>query len=147
MEFKCRVDRRQFVVPIVMWCVFDIIILIGAPSLFWGVFGVIFTLPPVAVVLFLGHRLWSRVAYTVDGTTLLVSSPMKSLTINIESIKKIRRGKFWVDRGHNYSASRVKLRIVYDRSSYIYVSPDREDLFITTLRSINPSIAFTSERI
>ncbi|MDE6269845.1 MAG: PH domain-containing protein [Muribaculaceae bacterium] len=106
----------------------------------------IFSLPPAVFVLFLGYTLWSRVTYTVSGKTLLASTPMKSLTINIESIKKIRRGKFWVDRGHNYSASRIKLRIVYDRSSYIYVSPDREDLFTSTLRTINPSIAFSSER-
>ncbi|WP_300909899.1 PH domain-containing protein, partial [Muribaculum intestinale] len=70
---------------------------------------------------------------------------MKSLAINIDSIKKIRRGKFWVESRRNYSAAYIKLRIIYDRSNYVYVSPEDEESFVNTLQAINPNIEYSSE--
>ncbi|WP_370015837.1 PH domain-containing protein [Muribaculum intestinale] len=40
----------------------------------------------------------------------------------------------------------MKLRITYDRSSYIYVSPDNEEKFVNTLSAINPNIEYRGER-
>jgi hypothetical protein len=68
------------------------------------------------------------------------------LAINIDSIKKIRRGKFWVESRRNYSVAYLKLRIIYDRSNYVYVSPEDEESFVDTLQAINPNIEYSSER-
>ena len=107
-EFRCKVDKRQFILPIIFLCIFDTFIFIGSHT----------------------H----------------LSSSFRTSTININSIKKIRRGRFWVESGHNYSASYIKLRIVYDTYNYLYVSPENEKSFVETLQAINPNIEFSSER-
>ena len=118
-----------------------------ASAIGWGILGFVFGMTPLVAVLVVNWHLWSNVTYTINGKVLRVSGSFnKSVAINIDSIKKVRRGKFWVERGRNYSASYVKLRIVYDRSSYIYVSPEDEVAFVGMLRTINPNIAYSSER-
>ncbi|MCX4283878.1 MULTISPECIES: PH domain-containing protein [Duncaniella] len=94
----------------------------------------------------LARYIWGNVTYAIDDDVLRISTPLKSLAINIDNIKKIRRGKFWVESGRNYSATYIKLRIIYDRNSYIYVSPEDEELFVDTLQAINPNIEYSSER-
>lgn len=74
-------------------------------------------------------------------------NPLNCRTIPIDSIFKVRRGKFWVERdGKNYSAAYTKLRILYGKNQYVYVSPADESRFVAELQKINPSIAFSSER-
>ncbi|WP_285827890.1 PH domain-containing protein [Bacteroides acidifaciens] len=90
--------------------------------------------------------LYRKTTYVIDDNVLRISTPLKSLAINIDSIKKIRRGKFWVESRRNYSAAYIKLRIIYDRSSYVYVSPEDEESFVNTLQAINPNIEYSSER-
>ena len=132
--------------PIIMWCIFEIIILIGVPSILWGLFAVLWSVTPFLIVVLLSRYLWGNTTYTIADDILRVSTPLKSLDININSVKKIRRGKFWVERGKNYSATYIKLRIIYDRSKYVYVSPEDEKLFIDILQAINPNIEYSSER-
>lgn len=144
--FRCRTDRRMYFLPVVFWCLFDAVVLIGAPDILWGIFGVCFSTAPFVFVILLSHWMWSGITYTVDGRTLRVYAPLKQVSIDIGEIRKIRRGRFWVERGRNYSASYVKLRIIYGRSSYIYVSPENEEAFVDVLRSVNPGISFSSER-
>ena len=129
-----------------MWCIFEIIILIATPSILWGLFAVLWSVAPFLIIVLLSRYLWGNTTYIITDDILRVSTPLKSLDININSVKKIRRGKFWVERGKNYSATYIKLRIIYDRSSYIYVSPEDENLFIDLLQAINPNIEYSSER-
>jgi len=129
-----------------MWCIFDAIILVVAPTILWGLFAVLWGAIPFLIIVLLARYIWKNITYTIDDKNLRVSTPLKSLVINIDSIKKIQRGKFWVESGRNYSASYIKLRIIYDRSSYIYVSPENEDSFVDMLQDINSNIAYRSER-
>lgn len=144
--FRCRVDGRMYVWPIIMLCVFDVVVFVLCPSVLTGLLAVLWVSPPFLIVVALTRYLWRNTVYTVGGNVLRVSTPLRSLAINIDSIKKVRRGRFWVERGRNYSAAYIKLRIVYDRSSYIYVSPDDEVSFVEALRAINPDIEYSRER-
>lgn len=132
--------------PIIMWCIFDVIIFIAAPTILWGLFAVLWSAAPLLVVVLLARYIWGNVTYVIDDNVLRISTPLKSLSINIDSVKKIRRGKFWVERGKNYSAAYIKLRIIYDRSNYVYVSPEDEKFFIGILQAINPDIEYSEEQ-
>lgn len=145
-SFGCKVDNRMYTWPIIMLCIFDVIVFLMAPTILLGLISILWVSPPFLIVVFLVRHLWRNITYTIVDNVLRISTPLKSLTISISSIKKIRRGKFWVERGRNYSASYIKLRIIYDRSSYIYVSPEDEQAFIDTLQTINPNIEYSSER-
>ncbi len=103
-------------------------------------------IPPFLIVVLLSRYLWRKMTYTIDDNVLSISAPLKSLVIGIDSIKKIQRGKYWVERGRNYSATYIKLRIIYDRTNYIYVSPEDEKSFVDTLQALNPNIEYSSER-
>jgi len=129
-----------------MWCIFDVIIFIAAPTILWGLFAVLWSAAPLLALVLLARYIWGNVTYVIDNNVLRISTPLKSLAINIDSIKKIRRGKFWVERGRNYSAAYIKLRIIYDRSNYVYVSPEDEESFVAMLQAINPNIEYSSER-
>ena len=129
-----------------MWCIFDVIIFIAAPTILWGLFAVLWGATPLLIVVFLARYLWMKTTYTIESNRLHISTPLKSLDISIDNIKKIRCGKFWVESGRNYSATYIKLRIIYDRNSYIYVSPEDEESFVNTLQAINPNIEYSSER-
>ena len=107
---------------------------------------VLWSVTPFVMVVFLSRYLWEKTTYTITDDILRVSTPLKSLDININSVKKIRRGKFWVERCKNFSAAYIKLRIIYDRSNYVYVSPEDEESFVNTLQAINPNIEYSSER-
>lgn len=144
--FRCKVDNRMYKWPIIMWCIFDIFVFIMAPTILIGLLAILWVSSPILIVVLLSRYLWGNTTYIINDNILRISTPLRSLAININSIKKIRRGKFWVERGRNYSASYIKLRITYDRSSYIYVSPEDEESFVDTLQAINPNIEYSSER-
>ncbi|WP_354668678.1 PH domain-containing protein [uncultured Duncaniella sp.] len=144
--FRCKVDNRMFKWPIIMWCIFDTIVFIMSPTISWGLFAMLWGATPLLIVVFLARYLWIKTTYTIESNKLRISTPLKSLDISIGNIKKIRRGKFWVESGRNYSETYIKLRIIYDRNSYIYVSPEDEELFVDTLQAINPNIEYSSER-
>lgn len=129
-----------------MLCIFDVTVFFMAPTILLGLISILWVSPPFLIVVLLARYLWRKTTYTIDDKVLRLSAPLKTLVINIDSIKKIRRGKFWVESGRNYSASYIKLRIIYDRSSYVYVSPEDEKSFIDTLQTINPNIEYSSER-
>ncbi|WP_279150891.1 PH domain-containing protein [Muribaculum intestinale] len=117
-----------------------------APTIILGFISILWVSPPFLIVVFLSRYLYRKTTYTIYDNVLRISTPLKSLAINIDSIKKIRRGKFWVESRRNYSAAYTKLRIIYDRSSYVYVSPEDEESFVDTLQAINPNIEYSSER-
>ena len=144
--FRCKVDNRMYKWPIIMLCIFDVIVFFMAPTIILGFIAILWVSPPFLIVVLLSRYLWRKTTYTIYDKVLRLSAPLKSLAINIDSIKKIRRGKFWVERGRNYSATYIKLRITYDRSSYVYVSPEDEESFVNTLQAINPNIEYSSER-
>ncbi len=144
--FRCKEDRRMYIWPIIILCIFDVVVFFMAPTILLGLVSVLWVSPSFLLVVLLVWYLWRNTTYTIDDKVLRLSAPLKTLAINIDSIKKVRRGKFWVERGRNYSASYIKLRIIYDRSSYVYVSPEDEQLFIDTLKAINPNIEYSSER-
>lgn len=144
--FRCKVDNRMYKWPIIMYCIFDIFVFIVAPTILIGLLAILWVSSPILIVVLLLRYLWGNTTYTIDDNILRISTPLRSLAINIDSIKKIRRGKFWIERGRNYSASYIKLRIIYDRSSYIYVSPEDEESFVDILQAINPNIEYSSER-
>lgn len=144
--FQCKVDNRMYKWTIIMLCIFDVIVFFMAPTILLGLISILWVSPPFLIVVLLSRYLWRKMTYTIDDKVLRLSAPLKSLAINIDSIRKIRRGKFWVERGRNYAATYIKLRIIYDRSSYVYVSPEDEELFVNTLQAINPNIEYSSER-
>lgn len=144
--FQCKVDNRMYKWPIIMLCIFDVIVFFMAPTILLGLISILWVSPPFLIVVLLSRYLWRKMTYTIDDKVLRLSAPLKSLAINIDSLRKIRRGKFWVERGRNYAATYIKLRIIYDRSSYVYVSPEDEELFVNTLQAINPNIEYSSER-
>lgn len=144
--FRCKVDNRMYKWPIIMLCIFDVIVFFMAPTILLGLISILWVSPPFLIVVFLFRYLYRKTTYTIYDNVLRISTPLKSLAINIDNIKKIRRGKFWIESGRNYSATYIKLRIIYDRNSYIYVSPEDEELFVDTLQAINPNIEYSSER-
>lgn len=144
--FHCKEDRRMYKWPIIMWCIFDAIVFFMAPTILTGLLSILWSALPLLMVVFFARYLWKNTIYIIEGNVLRISTPLKSLVIDIDSIKKIRRGKFWVESRRNYSAAFIKLRIIYDRNSYIYVSPENEKSFVDTLQAINPNIAYSSER-
>lgn len=145
--FRCKVDKRQYILPFVIWCMLDVIILIATPNILWGLFIVLLSIVPVGIALLFIKYFWSKVTYIIEGRDLRIITSLKSISIKIDNIKKIKRVKEFLisHKGRDFSASYIKLRITYDRSSYIYVSPDNEVQFINTLRAINPNIDYKSE--
>ena len=97
--FRCKVDNRMYKWPVIMWCIFDVIIFIASPTILWGLFAVLWSLIPFVMVVLLSRYFGEKTTYTLTDDILRVSTPLKSFDININSIKKIRRGKFWVERG------------------------------------------------
>lgn len=145
--FRCKVDKQQYRLPIIFWCIFDVALLIVIPDIILGILAVLLGMILLVIAILFNQRFWSSVTYTIEDRTLRVCTPLKSLVINIDSIKKIKREKvLLIHRGRDYSASNTKLRIIYDRSSYIYVSPENEESFVDMMRDINPNIIYSSER-
>ena len=75
----------------------------------------------------------------IDGGNLILHHQFNTKTIPIDTIFKVRRGKFWVERdGKNYSAAYTKLRIHYGKNQYVYVSPADEARFLSELQKNQP---------
>lgn len=132
--FRCKMDKRIYIWPIIMWCVFDVTVFFMASSILLGLISILWVSLPLLIVVLFARYMWKNTTYAVVHNELRISTPLKSLTVSIGSIKKIRRGKFWVESGRNYSAAYIKLRIIYDRSSYVYVSPEDRKLLLTLFR-------------
>jgi len=94
----------------------------------------------------LRKTLYENITYTVENNILTISHPIRTLTIDICLIKKIRRGDFLIDRrGCDFTASYPNIRILYNKNQYVYISPADEQGFLRTLQEINPNIAFSKE--
>lgn len=94
----------------------------------------------------LSKTMVGNIKYTVENNILTISHPMRTLNLDICSIKKIRRGDLLIDRGGcNFSASYPNIRILYNKNQYVYISPADEQGFLRTLQKINPNIAFGKE--
>lgn len=148
VEFRCKVDKLQYILPIIIWCILDGIILIVIPNILLSIFIVILSTVPIGIALLFIKYFWGKVTYIIEDNELRIITSLKSMTIKIDSIKKIKRVKEFLisHRGRDFSASYIKLRITYDRSAYIYVSPDNEEKFVNTLSAINPNIVYRCER-
>ncbi len=94
----------------------------------------------------LSKTMSENIEYSVENNFLILSHPMRTLAIDICSIKKIRRGDFLMDRGSsNFAASYPNIHILYNKNQYVYISPADEQGFLRTLQKINPNIAFSKE--
>lgn len=146
--FRCKVDKQQYILPLVIWCILDVIILIATPNILLGIFIVLLSLVPIGIALLFIKYFWGKVTYIIEDNELQIITSLKSMSIKIENIKKIECVKEFLisHRGRDFSASYIKLRITYDRSSYIYVSPNNEEKFVTTLSVINPNIEYRGKR-
>ena len=49
--FRCKVDKQQYIIPLVIWCILDIIILIVIPNILLGSFIVSLSIVPIGVAL------------------------------------------------------------------------------------------------
>lgn len=83
--FRCKVDNRMFKWPIIMWCIFDTIVFIMSPTILWGLFAVLWSGAPLLAVVLLARYIWGNVIYAIDDDVLRISTPLKSLAINIEN--------------------------------------------------------------
>ena len=148
VEFRCKVDKRQYILPLVIWCILDIIILIVTPNILLGSFIVSLSIVPIGVALLWIKYFWGKITYIIESQELRIITPLKSISIKINIIKKIKRVNEYLisHKGRDFSASYIKLRITYDRSNYVYVSPEDEESFVNTLQAINPNIEYSSER-
>ena len=146
--FRCKVDKQQYIIPLVIWCILDIIILIVTPNILLGSFIVSLSIVPIGVALLWIKYFWGKITYIIESQELRIITPLKSISIKINNIKKIKRVNEYLisHKGRDFSASHVKLRIIYDRSSYVYVSPEDEESFVGMLQAINPNIEYSEER-
>ena len=146
--FRCKVDKQQYIIPLVIWCILDIIILIVTPNILLGSVIVSLSIVPIGVALLWIKQFWGKITYIIEGQELRIITPLKSISIKINNIKKIKRVNEYLisHKGRDFSASHIKLRIIYDRSNYVYVSPEDEESFVNTLQAINPNIEYSSER-
>ncbi len=146
LVFRCKVDNRMYWWPCIMLGIMILFIFIIAPSFLIGALGVLYIGSGVIAFMLLSKSMLGKITYTIDGGNLILYHQIMTKTIPIDTIFKVRRGKFWVERGKNYSAAYTKLRIHYGKNQYVYVSPVDEARFVSELQKINPSIAFSSER-
>lgn len=97
--------------------------------------------------------MYRNIKYTIENNILTISHPMRTLTIDICSIKKITRGGLLRDQGGvlmnrggcDFTASYRSIRILYNKNQYVYISPVDEPVFLRTLQEINTNIAFGKE--
>ncbi len=146
LVFRCKVDKRMYRWPCIMLVIMFFYIFVIAPSFLIGALGVLYIGSGAIAFMLLSKSMLGKISYIIDGGNLILYHQIKTKTIPIDSIFKVRRGKFWVERGKNYSAAYTKLRILYGKNQYVYVSPADESRFVAELQKINPSIAFSSER-
>ena len=147
LVFRCKVDKRMYRWPCIMLVIMFFYIFVIAPSFFIGALGVLYIGSGAIAFMLLSKSMLGKISYAIDGGNLILHHQFNTKTIPIDTIFKVRRGKFWVERdGKNYSAAYTKLRIHYGKNQYVYVSPADEARFLSELQKINPSIAFSSER-
>ena len=125
VEFRCKVDKRQYILPLVIWCILDVIIFIVTPNILLGIFIVLLSIVPIGVALLWIKQFWGKITYIIESQELRIITPLKSISIKINNIKKIKRVNEYLisHKGRDFSASHIKLRIIYDRNNYVYVSP------------------------
>lgn len=133
-----RTKRLLVFVPILIVVGFC---LIQSPSLV-GFFIVISMVGSFIAFALIINSVLSNVTYTVDTIrrVLILTHPLKTIYINIENIKTIRRGSFLVERSANFTSSYPNLRLQYDKRKYVYISPQDEVKFLKELKTLNPNI-------
>lgn len=129
-------------------------ILIGIvqPPLILGAFIALSSIIFFGAFQLLSKTMYRNIEYTIENNILTISHPMRTLTIDICSIKKITRGDLLRDqggvlmnRGCDFTASYRNIRILYNKNQYVYISPIDEHGFLRILQEINPNIAFGKE--
>ena len=147
ITFKCATGKKVTKWQAFVFAIFCILLIcIAQPPLLLGAFLVlscaVFSIAIYAII----NSKQSNITYTVEGKYLLISHPMSSLTINIHTIKRIRRGDFLIDRGgHNFSASYPNIHILYETNKYVYISPEDEQGLLKILHKINPNITIRKD--
>lgn len=147
ITFKCATGKKVTKWQAFVFAVFCILMIcITQPPLLLGVFLVVSCAVFSIAIYALINSMNGNINYTVDKNFLLISHPMRSLTINIFTIKKIRRGDFLIDRGGvNFAASYPNIRILYEFNKYVYISPEDEQGLLKILHKVNPNITFSKE--
>ncbi|WP_368389393.1 PH domain-containing protein [uncultured Duncaniella sp.] len=147
ITFKCNVSKKRTWLPFIVVTILSLILIgIAQPPLILGVFIVLSSIIFFGAFQLLRKTMYRNIEYTIENNILTISHPMRTLTIDIRSIKKIRRGDLLIDRrGCDFTASYPNIRILYNKNQYVYISPDDEHGFLRTLQKINPNIAFGKE--
>lgn len=140
--------------PFIVVTILSLILIgIAQPPLILGVFIALSSIIIFCVFPLLSKTMYRNIKYTIENNILTISHPMRTLTIDICSIKKITRGGLWRDQGGvlmnrggcDFTASYRSIRILYNKNQYVYISPADEQGFLRTLQKINPNIAFGKE--
>ena len=79
--------------------IFVAVVFIMAPTILIGLLAILLGITPVLDSCVIVPIFMEKMTYTIDDNVLSISAPLKSLVIGIDSIKKIQRGKYWVERG------------------------------------------------
>ncbi len=147
ITFHAKVGNSNTWWPFIAITLFGIIFIwLAQPPIYLGVLITLSCITFFGVFFILSKTMYDDISYTLENKTLLISHPMRSLAIDIGTIKKVRRGDFLIDRGsHNFSASYPNIRILYEKNKYVYISPADEQGFLMTLQKINPNITFSKE--
>ena len=147
ITFKCNVSKKRTWMPFIVIIILSMILIgIAQPPLILGVFIALSSITFFGVFFLLSKTMVGNIEYTVENNVLIISHPMRTVNIDICSIKKIRRGDLLIDRGGcNFTASYPNIRILYNKNQYVYISPADEQGFLRTLQKINPNIAFGKE--
>ena len=71
--FRCKVDNRMFKWPIIMLCIFDVVVFFMAPTILLGLISILWVSPPFLIVVLLARYLYCKTTYTIGllyiGTT------------------------------------------------------------------------------
>jgi len=147
VTFKCNVSKKRTWLPFIAITILSLILIGMAQSpLILGVFIALSSIIFFGAFFLLSKTMYGNIEYTVENNILIISHPMRTLNIDISSIKKIRRGDLLIDRGGcNFTASYPNIRILYNKNQYVYISTKDEQGFLRTLQKINPNIAFSKE--
>lgn len=154
VTFKCNVSKKRTWLPFIVVTILSLILIgIVQPPLILGVFIVLSGIIFFGAFQLLSKTMYRNIEYTIENNILTISHPMRTLTIDICSIKKITRGDLLRDqggvlmnrRGCDFTASYRNIRILYNKNQYVYISPKDEHGCLRILQEINPNIAFGKE--
>ena len=53
--FRCKVDNRMFKWPIIMLCIFDVVVFFMAPTILLGLISILWVSPPFLIVVLLAR--------------------------------------------------------------------------------------------